>query len=47
MSPEQLMGGMPTAATDIYTLGVVAYEMITGRRPFAEATTPTACSRRC
>ena len=34
MGPEQLMGGRADARTDIYTVGVLAFELITGRRPF-------------
>jgi tRNA A-37 threonylcarbamoyl transferase component Bud32 len=34
MAPEQLMG-RPEAASDIFALGVIAYEMLTGRRPFS------------
>jgi len=35
MSPEQLRGGPQiTAASDTYSMGVMAYEMVTGRRPF-------------
>lgn len=37
MGPEQLMGGRADGRTDIYTVGVLAYEMITGRRPFNAA----------
>jgi eukaryotic-like serine/threonine-protein kinase len=34
MAPEQLDGGEVTPATDIYALGLVMYEMVTGQKPF-------------
>lgn len=34
MSPEQLRGEDVTAASDIYSMSLIAYELITGRRPF-------------
>jgi serine/threonine-protein kinase len=35
ISPEQAMGEPATAASDRYSLAVVAYELLTGSRPFA------------
>jgi tetratricopeptide (TPR) repeat protein len=36
MSPEQMMGERITPASDIYSLGIVLFEMATGRLPFEE-----------
>jgi eukaryotic-like serine/threonine-protein kinase len=41
LSPEQAQGERATAASDRYALAVVAFELLTGRRPF-EGDTPTA-----
>jgi serine/threonine-protein kinase len=34
LAPEQATGKVSTPATDLYSLGVVAYEALSGRRPF-------------
>ena len=39
MAPEQIQGGAVTAATDQYSLAILLWELIVGRRPFVGATT--------
>jgi serine/threonine-protein kinase len=42
MAPEQMIGSACTPQTDLYTLGLVIYEMIAGVRPFGPAPSLTA-----
>lgn len=45
LAPEIVAGETPTPASDVYSLGAVAYEMITGEPPFAAETVPALLTK--
>lgn len=47
MSPEQCRGKTPTTLSDIYSLGIIAYEMVTGQTPYNKGTIRDILAAHC
>jgi serine/threonine-protein kinase len=47
MSPEQVRGGTVDARSDIYSVGVVMYELLAGRRPFVADSAYEILNQQC
>ena len=47
MSPEQVRGGTVDARSDIYSLGVMMYELLAGRRPFEADSAYAILNQQC
>jgi eukaryotic-like serine/threonine-protein kinase len=45
MAPEQMRGEAVDARTDVWAIGVLLFELITGRKPFQDAAWPAVCAR--
>lgn len=45
LSPEQIQGEKQDQRSDIFSLGIVLYEMVTGVRPFAGTSLPAVCAQ--